>query len=281
MKLNTYIDKRKRAEETSINIRNDNEKTIHPTDFYVNSLNQVKSELEKSIGFLQEVSNHPTLLFTEAKDHWGSHRNILFQCVNYSGKEKEQGTVHEFQVFLASKMNQSFQIWLRKEGISYNLNIEVRNANKFPSNYAVYMNHKEMLIFNIFEKTYGVRTKAETEDNILKAGKKEETRLKEDEKKEQKELDELYVFREKPFSLSLQGIYQILFQRERTMKRINDMIAKQEDKLESIKERIKRNQKQLPLVLKENEDRREIFNLIEPFFKQFNYLLEENHTKLS
>ncbi len=283
MTLSTFKEDYQQAMDVSKQIRKNSEKSIYPTSFYIESLNEVKKELDHSIQFLQEASENPALLFSQAKERWHSPQDILYKCLDYKGRETSQGTVHEFQAFLALKMDEVFQSWLKERAIEKRLKIEVRNPNVFPSIFAIFQDSKEMFQFNIFEKTYGMRTKLEPEEKILQAGQREEIRLKEDIKQEQERLDKLLKLQQNPFSKSLfsfRELYYLIFHHRRTMERINRLILEQKDRIHRIEEKIQGNREQLPFVLQDNQERREIFALIEPFFLQYDYQIEENQAKL-
>lgn len=282
MTLKTYKDDYERNKEVSNQLRLRDQKKIRPVSTYLESLSDVKNELDESIAFLEKIKDEPKLLFTHTRECWKSHRDILFKCIDYRSRQTKEGTLHEFQAFLAAKMDETFQDWMQENLIEKDLSIGVRNSNSFPSIYAVYIESKEIIKFNIFEKYYGSRLTLDKEESILQSGQREENRLKEERKAEEVRLEDLLNFKEKPFSqiFSFREFYHIVIRHKVTMKRLELLIKRQEKRLKLVDDRIQRNRDSLPYLLRDNKESRDIYNLIEPFFLQFDYLLEENHSKL-
>lgn len=282
IKLDNYEHECEKSREISKKIREHQAKPIYPTSFYLDALHEVTEELNKSISFLKEADENPVLFFTQAKEVWGSHRNILYRCLDYQGRQNKKRTVHEFQAYVGSRLDEVFQLWKKENGVENDATIEVRNGNTFPSIYGIYLNGQEMMQFNIFEKTYGMRFKVKPEEKILQAGQREEVRLKADEKKEKARLEDLLKFREKPFRklLSFRVFFHLIFKKSETTRRLNELIRQHEENLQSIQERIQYNRERLPFILQYNQIRKDTFSCIEPFFVQFHYQLEENQAKL-
>lgn len=259
-----------------------NTKNVLTTSFYVNRIKDVQEELNHFIDFLNKAKENPEFFFIYAKEHLKSHRSFLFQCIGYKGKQTKEGTVHDFQAYLAYKMNEGFQVWKEKNEIEEDLVIRVRNPNSFPSIYAVFFNRKEIAQFNPFEGFYGSRFKFKSEGEILQAGQKEEIHLREEEKREKLKLKKLVSLRTSPFTYvtSFSDLKHLIFNRKRIIERIDELIKRQEERIKHIQGMIQENRKRLPHMLKTNEEHQRLFKLIEPFFLQYNYTLEMETSKL-
>lgn len=259
-----------------------NTKNVLTTSFYVNRIKDVQEELNHFIDFLNKAKENPEFFFIYAKEHLKSHRSILFRSIDYKGRQSKEGTVYDFQAYLAYKMNEVFQEWKKNNDIEEDLVIKVRNPNSFPSIYAVFFDNKEVIQFNLFEKFYGSRTKYRSEEEILNAGQEEEIRLREEEKRELENMEKLLTFRKNPLSYiaSLNDFRHVVFHRKRTMRKLDRYIEKQESRIKFIQDRIQENRNRLSPTLKENEIHRKLFKLTEPFFLQYQYTLETKRSKL-
>lgn len=279
--LNNYKEERDKAIEFNKKLRASNQKTIYPSSLYLTFCEEAMYELKESMNFLKEIVEIPSLIFTEAKNRWGSTQSFIYHTIAYEGKKNQKGTIHEFQAFLAATMNEVFQQWKNEQGIEEEMQIEVKNTNTFPSNFGIYVNGSEMIQFNIFEQKYGSRIKTETEDEIYQRGRNEEYRLNEELDEAKKQLA-LYKKATKDWSIrfTLSGLYRLIFRYRKTKEALYQKIKMQEEKIKLIEERIKHNRQQLPFVLEENMNRKTFFTLLEPFFLQFHYELETNTQNL-
>lgn len=278
IKLIITQDEKERLESVNKRIDESKDKNIYPTEYYINAVSQIKNNLDKKALFLKKASKSPILFFTDTKDVFGSHRNLLFQCIEYRGKKEKEGTIHEFQAYIGTKLNEVLQAWKKENDIEDNLYISVRNPNQFPSSYAVYFNKKEIIQFNIFKKIYGMKSEILTEEKVLQFGQKEEMRLKQEKQIIEKKLNRLINVKEKPFEnlYSPKDLFLVLFKRKEMLKRIDEMIDRKKEVLATIEKRIERNKEHLPHILETNKQLQHYFNLLEPFFKQFNYQFETN-----
>jgi len=249
---------------------------------YISLLEEVRSELEAETEFLKKAAVEPIRFFTETKERFKSHRSMLFLSLNYKARQG-QGSVHEFQRFLAEKMNEVFQAWLLQNGTNLPLSIRVRTRSSFPSLFAVYDGDTEILQFNIFEKTYGIRQRPLTEEELLKRGQDEERRLRTLKNKEEKSLAELVKVKEKPYLYSFsswKGFYLLFLRYERTMKRINELIKETKERVCDFEKQIRLKREALPSQIQANERRRKAVEAAEPFFKSLGYSLETRREKL-
>mgnify|MGYP001167357889 CR=1 FL=1 len=249
---------------------------------YVKLLEEARTELEAETEFLREAISEPIRFFTETKDRLKSHRSILYRVLDFKSR-RGPCSPHEFQQFLITKLDGVFQDWLQKNKKELSLSIRLRNPSTFPSLFAVYDNDTEILQFNIFEKTYGIRQRPLTEEEILMRGQEKERQLRTLKQAEERKLKELANVKEKPYLYiftSWEGFFHLFLRYEQTMKRIRELMEWSRGKIETLDDQIKANRESLPSIIQANVNRQKAIEAAEPFFLELGYSLETRQEKL-
>lgn len=268
--------------KTIDHVSKDNSKDIDCSSIFINRLENIKNELDESIEFLKKIEENPNIIFIHIKESLGSQRSLTFQCIDYVGKEKTERIVCDLQSYLGNKMNEVFQLWKQKNGIKEKLEIRVRNPNSYTSIYAIYLDDKEIAQFNPFEKFYGNRTGCRSEADILRAAQHEVIWLEDEKKEKISQLENLISVRKKPFShiSTLNDLIPVVFRYKKTMKLLDYLIEKQEKKIIKIQEKIKLEKDKVSKNIESNKKHKQMFEIVERFFLQYDYTLETNESKL-
>lgn len=264
------------------NVVNSNIKNVQETSLFVQQLEELKEEINDYIDFLNIVEENPECFFIHAKDKIIDHRSFLFNILEYKSRKTKVGSIYDFQLYLAEKMNEVFQTWKEQNGINVNLVIKARNPRTFPTIYAVYEGDEERIQFNPFQKYYGSRFQMLSEGELIRLSQNKEIDLKKEKKRELDRLNNLRAYQKNPYAhiSSLKDAKYVFFHKKQTMKYLDESIEQKESDINYIEKQIEENREELVASIKKHDEHKRIFKLIEPFFLKYDYTLETNRYKL-
>lgn len=266
-------------------IEHTEKQTYTKSSDYVSIFGDVQAKLQSQINFLERAFQTPLLFFTDSKYLMHTPHALIFKnlLANYSlEKEKKPVDGHDLQAFIGSKLNEVFQVWLKENNIDWNAHIQVRHPNSFPSAYGLYIEDMEVYQFDIYKQAYTNKGRPETEDRILESGKKEEQRLREQIEQTEEDLAYLRKLQKNKFQYfnDFHTLLQIVFKPRIFKKKLVKRIEQLERTLEDQELRLKKNRKELPIVVDRNKRRQHYLDTISPFFEHFNYTYDEKHLNI-
>jgi hypothetical protein len=192
--------------------------TILTLSAFTTNIDRSLDELKTQNQFLRNADQNPELLFSDAASVLQSPRSMVFSVMQRWRNEGDKIQVHDFQAYLASRIDCFVQGWAKSRGINEELHVRVRAPNTFPSHFAICMgkaeskpgfvrSNTELIQFNIMDKFYGMKDPALTLEQIKAQYREyEEYHTKEVARIEQK-IEEYKNIKEHPFR-HIQSHYQ-------------------------------------------------------------------------
>ena len=253
-----------------------------PVESFCSLIEDATLELQKSQHFLQRVESNPLLLFKEGSIYLKSTRNIVTSVMATSYLKNKTITPHAFQVYLATVLDRAFKEWAKEQDWKHEVAVLVRQPNSFPSIFAVYVDEREVLQFNIFERWYGIREKIYTEEELTEQYLKSEERTLSDIEKREKKLAYWKQVKEKPWSFikSVKDIHILLFKRRIMEENIEKKIASIETHIANMKQDLTIQKENIPELLEQQEKRVKISERMRVFFVELEYSLNEERHQL-
>lgn len=266
-----------------MNIYKDLPNPLSYLDFETYFLN-ARKELNEAIRFLERCHiDNPIHLFNESDKYLKSPWNAITSIMKAKALNDDSYNVHTFQILLASILNKAFQNWKSDEKIDGNFSIQSRNHKSFPSIFAIYHDdYDELIQFNIFEKYYGIRVPVLSEEMVIQNYKKNIESNQESLDETIKTIEYWESVIKKPSILFKTPIDAVRYYLKRDTilqnidKKLNDLNLNKED----IESNIKSIEESIPEQIKRNLKRKEMIELVIPFFKSLNYLFQEDKHKL-
>ena len=272
-----------KAESVEKRLRERNQRKIYPDDYFIESIRQSQSDLERSLAFLLKALEEPKLLYTDTKDEWISNRGMLFKALEYMAKGEKRNNLHDFQAFIADKLDRYLKEWAKNKGITEDVKVEVRNPLTYPSIFAVYYEDQEIIQFNIFEKWYGIRESlTTTEEEILSSG---DTVMKTHEENIQsfvKRRAEYEGLSKKPWGMvkTPADVYILLFKRKKVIEGLQKQLENFDKRIEHESKLLQQTKDSIPHQVERSKRKITGMDSIVPFFEELDYSLEMNQYKL-
>lgn len=253
-----------------------------PLESFDSLLETASLELQKSKQFLQRVEGTPHLLFKEAHIYLRSARNIVTSVMSVPHLKNDQATPHAFLIYLATLLDREFKEWAKTQDWKHDISILVRQPNSFPSIFAVYVDEREVLQFNIFERWYGVREKFHTEEELMEHYQKSEKRTLSDIKKSDKKIVYWKDVQAKPWSFikTVEDIYIFLFKRETLNQNIEKKIVSLERNIGHMMQDLVIQRESIAETLERQEKAFTIAERMRVFFVELEYTLNEEIQQL-
>lgn len=247
-------------------------------------LQNAQRELNEAIRFLESCQiDNPILLFDESDKYLKSHWNVITSIMKAKALRDDSYNVHTFQILLASILNKAFQNWKSDKKVDGNFSIKSRNHMSFPSIFAVYHDDSDELIqFNIFEKYYGILVPGLSEEMVIQNCKKNIESNQESLDETIKSIEYWESVIEKPSIIFKNPIETIRFylKKDIILQNINKKLKDLNLYKEDIESNIKSIEESISEQIKRNLKRKEMIEMILPFFDSINYLFQEDKHKL-
>lgn len=258
----------------------------HPEAIPVHSfhlaIEEAVIELQKSQHFLQRVESEPLLLFKEGSIYLKSSRNIVTSILGTSYSKTEPVTTFAFQVYMATILDRAFKAWSKEQDWEHDVSVLVRQPLSFPSIFALYVDEREVIQFNIFERWYGIRGKTYTEEEFIEHYRKSEENTLTDIEKTKKEIDYWKQVKGNPWTFikNFKDVRMLLFERNTINENIEKKITAFEADISAMRRNLRSQQEGIPQLLEQQEARLEITEKMSVFFKELEYSLMEERSKL-
>lgn len=253
-----------------------------PVESFCSLIEDATLELQKSQHFLQRVESNPMLLFKEGSIYLKSTRNIVTSVMATSYLKNETITPHAFQVYLATVLDRAFKEWAKEQDLEHEVAVLVRQPNSFPSIFAVYVDEREVLQFNIFERWYGIRGKLYTVEELAEQYRKSEEKALPDIENSEKKLAYWKQVKEKPWTFikSAKDVRILLFKRKTMNENIEKKISSIETQIATMKQNLTIQKEHIPELMKQQEKQVNISERMRVFFVELGYALNEERQQL-
>lgn len=254
-----------KGEEMAMLLRKQKQRELLPSEDFILKIEEEERNFIEGKELIKKCIEEPKLIFTEAREILGSPRHLVFESV---GRMR-----HDFQYFLASIANNYFQEWLEEQNIEDKAEVEVRNPNSYPSIFVVYFNDEEVIQFDIFKKSYGMREKRFTEEELLQKHTKNKLRIQSEIEKEKVKLEEIIDMKANPkkYVKFWSDYYLIWFRRKKLKKSFDRRIKFQKKDLKFYEDELSRAEETYFYQLEKNKRMEKAINKIEPFFEKLGY----------
>lgn len=255
---------------------------ILPLEPFTTLIEEATLELQKSQLFLNRAKLNPMLLFKEAHIYLRSPRNIVSTVMTTSYLKDDLVTPHAFQVYLANQLNVAYNEWIEKQELNYEVSILVRNPDSFPSLFAVYVNEREVLQFNIFEQWYGIHEQFPTLEELQEQYRKSEEYQKETLEKDKTAVDYLKNVKAKPWAFvrKPKDVRLLLFKRGLVDNNIQEKIIRKGTQMQDTKFDLQNQFEDIQITFKSKEHAKRIAEQMSMFFIELGYTLEKRTSKL-
>jgi hypothetical protein len=248
---------------------------------FLGAINEAQAQIQTQYDFIEQSISNPELLFADAHNIFGSWHAAIFQTLAYP-INKTNIKVHELQGFLAELVEPFVKEWCRSNGVTHDVQVKVRNRNSFPSIFAIFSNGLEIMQFNLFEKKYGVRVKALSEEEIAEKYQDEMNR-------QQKNIDEFVEKIHLKRAVKANPYHYARNFKERVivwckMKTLQTNVDKQIEDFEKMIEIIEKNradyEARVPQSIAANQIKTKLVDQLTPLFTEYDYTLEKMESAL-
>lgn len=256
---------------------------LKPKEEFFDAIFEAQKELDEALAFLKRAESTPAILFAEASRYLISTRGMVYTIMNHVRTEDGKIKGHDFQVYLADLANRYFQQWLRERDIPDDFAIQIRDANYFPSNFAIYHGDRELIQFNLIEKWYGVRKRPLSKETILLEDSKQAERLLAAIRKQEKSLVQAIHRRDYPrqYVKGVKHSIRYFFSNKKKLDKIfDDAVKKEEAILIQYKMEMEQAKILLPEIIENAQETATYLMQVEPFFQDIGYVLETEKNKL-
>jgi hypothetical protein len=255
-------------------------------DKFISLIKQAAFELQEVEQFLQKATENPMLLFQEAHIYLKSHRNMVVSAMNTSYDNPEKIKPQDFQVYLSSLLDKAIKEWAKKRGLSYDVSVQVRNPNCFPSLFAVYVDGYETIQFHLFERWYGIRENVLSEQEVKDRYKKFADSIQKQLEQIEKEMQKWQKIQKNPFSTIKRPLdiftvpYLLLFKWKTIKENLQKKIQKLYNEKSWLMEELEKEKERIDEQIHYYQMKKKHIDAVLPFFKELNYTLQTEKHKL-
>lgn len=254
--------------------------TAIPVESFCAVIEESTLELQKIQHFLQRAEADPLLLFKESSIYLKSSRNIVTSILGTSYSRNESVTAYAFQVYLATVLDRAFKDWAEKQDWKHDVSVLVRQPSTFPSIFAVYVDEREVIQFNIYERWYGIREKMYSQEELMEQYLKSEENAFSDIEERRNKLAYWIHVKDNPWSFikNIKDVRILLFERDTIKGNIEKKITSIEQDILSMEQSLAIQKENIPRLLEQQEKRMDVMEKMRAFFVELHYdLMQEKH----